>query len=234
MALEIGDYLVDEGPLGPMFEKVYEVIGVTPITIKLKEIKKKVAWNDSSYRYPQVAAERCVIEGLALRYYMTGNSGIRSRNWFVLETNQLAVTASLAKRVKNYGKVIEVSLEDITEETKVIFIADPEVAARCLQILMEERKREALAEWEKLLGEKDVVECKEFNKTLAYNYINEPPTGFAVATQRSTSCGNTTAVLVRLKGKIRCPKDLKGAVIGRGGQNIKRLSIQYGWRIELI
>lgn len=235
MGLRIGEYVVEESMLGlgPNFETVYRVIAITPMTIELEKIVKVIAWNDSSYKYPRIAAERCILEGLAIRFYVNGNSGVVSRNWFVLETNEITVGAYVARRVAHY-MVPEARPDDILGQTKDIVIADPEIKLRCLQILTEEREREAVAEWEKLLGDKDVVECKEFNKTLAYSYINEPPDGFAVAAERSTSCGNTTVILIRLKGKIHCPDDLKGALIGRGGQNIKRLSAQYGRRIELV
>jgi len=193
-------------------------------------------WSDSSYNYAATAAQRCIAEGLAEGFERVGNSGIPSRNWVILHIPTVAIKALVAKKISFlYG---DPTLGDVKEwsdgEEKEVEIPDPAIVEKCLQILMEEKDKEGQKELLSLFKNEgvDVVEVREFNKILACR--STQPQGVFSILKKSTSYGNSTILLVRVvNGKIRCPDEYKGLIIGKRGKNVNEISQKMGCRIQV-
>jgi len=93
--------------------------------------------------------------------------------------------------------------------------------------LREERSREAI---EKELGNWDAALIRQFNKSPFCGIV---PDGFLGLKVKITSCGNWNVLVVRAQRTLRVPDNLKGLVIGRKGQHIKKLSKMAGFRITV-
>lgn len=210
------------------YEKKTEII--------LKKVPRGIGWNDSDYCYPRIAAERCVKEGLVESFSLLGNSGVACRNNINLsgfKTVQISANG-LERYTYEEGKTKK---EEITKEVFSFEIPDPEVREKCLRILEEEKDKEGQKElwsfFEENGGEVDVIEKREFNKTLAC-HARQPHGVFSVL-KKTTSCGNATTLLIRVaNGKIRCPDKYKGLVIGAKGANINKISEAMGFRVQVV
>lgn len=210
----------DEGGLG--FRRI-----ATPDT---------TSWHDDGFGYTQEAVRQCEKIGLVTGSSYEGRSSVVQRNFFALAIPTKEVSA-MQGRLRFYSTIkpgekvssrsissMTVMVDSATQEPseQTVPIADPDIWAQCLAIRKEERQKAGLEGWEQLFSaDADVVEVKEFNKKQAA--LIDPPPGYAIAAKRTTTRSNETVVVVRLSEKVRCPKDLMGAVIGRKGATIRKL-----------
>ncbi|MFA5173177.1 MAG: KH domain-containing protein [Candidatus Paceibacterota bacterium] len=201
--------------------------------IVIEKVQKGIGWSDSDYKYPRIAAERCIEEGLAESFSVIGNSGVACRNNVILNGfKTVQISANGLERFTYEEGVIK--KEKTTEEVFSFEIPDPEVRKECLRILKEEKDKEGQKELWSLFKEEgaDVIEVSEFNKTLAC-HATQPHGVFSIL-KKTTSCGNSTVLLIRVENKkIRCPDKYKGLVIGAKGANINKISEAMGFRVQV-
>ena len=158
-----------------------------------------------------------------------GKSSIASRNCWTATlptTTQPVVVITVPSMFSDgKGEVSEgfAKVCDLAERQRVL------QAAQDFQFNF--RAEKSKKEIEKRLGDFDAVEISEFNKSPFFNLV---PAGMHGIVIKTTTCGNTTACIVRVQKSIRVNDSLKGVVIGKAGKNIKRLSEIVGSRVNII
>jgi len=150
-----------------------------------------------------------------------GTSGILSRRWLVIPVKKRKQKVIIVKAGLFSEEIIGVGEEEFP---------DYEDYKKKQEWLEEQKKKAIKRKAEKLVQEWfrdypfDVREIKEFNKTPVSEHL---PEGYVVIYSRMTSCGNVTAVIAKKKPVLRVSKQLKGLIIGKGGQNIRKFK-KYG------
>jgi len=197
------------------------------------QIPYDIGWRDSKHgNYPVEAAKECVRVGLCKSYYYQGRSSIVSRNSIYLDdvkTDEFLAESFIGDLEYPNTEVKYVGKEKIHYVSK-----DTENACYNIYNNLERDRADDLVRELFLESDCDVLNITEFNKTL-YNKRRDFQK-YVELVSRSTSCGNQTVLFVHVpkSGHVRCPNDLKGLLIGRGGCNIKRLSDICKQHIKLV
>lgn len=167
------------------------------------------------------------ISGYEFRH--EGKSGIASRNLWTATlptTIQPVIVVTVESMFSDgKGEISEGFAEvcDLAERQRVL------ESARIFQLNFKAEKSKK--EIEKRMRAFDAVEISEFNKAPFFGLV---PAGLHGIIIKTTTCGNTTACIVRAQKNIHVPENLKGVVIGKAGKNIKRLSEIVGSRVNII
>ena len=67
----------------------------------------------------------------------------------------------------------------------------------------------------------DVIQYPEWNKTVG-SRVQQRPTDLKIYQEYTTTCVNTSVIIGFAKNPLRVPNGLKGLIIGKGGENIRR------------
>lgn len=231
-----GDYIInisDGGRDYKITHDFYIVYKPNNLTMALKGIHDPatIRWTQAPHNIK--AAERCVSENIVQGKKEWGSSGIAERNSIVLTPHTVDLeNKSMFLMQCRSDEGFPMGHLRFAWKTIEYPACSKQPIDSCRKIQKEEYEAAATQDWEKLLEDSDVAEVHEFNKRYASGFT---PKGYAVIWTRTTTRGNTTAVIGRIKEQMRCPDELKGRVIGKGGEIIKRLAEKHNIRrIKLI
>lgn len=170
-------------------------------------------------------------DGLSAKGY--GNSSIRERNGFMIEPELQFVDIPIWY-VEFRDGVQQAAV--LTEEFKYVDPAYVEGLTKKIQSSVERQTIEYIrrAILPNLFKDSDIEIIHEFNKSVLSKCVKYfDGKDFFVLHTYTTHCGNDTVILSLPKNKLSVPSSHKGLIIGKGGENIKRLEKKYKIKINL-